>query len=118
MKQAGKKKLVTKSVKFSVTQARRAELGLEVAALTTELAELLAERESFLTPSKADEKKIQAEITHRSQVVHQGYEYRDVELEPVPDFTAGLMNYTDPETGEVLDSRKLSIDERQTVIEA
>ena len=71
------------------------------------------EKKEAASQFKANIENIENELQVLAAHVRNKYEYRDVECDVIPDFKSGVVVTVRNDTGEVIDERPMTAEERQ-----
>ena len=102
-----------RTISQKLTEAEKAEYADDMAKLDKEIEELEDERSRI---SNSLKKQIDAKENERramSKIVRQGQEEREILCDKVADYDSGEIKWADAVTGEVVDKRPMTSEERQ-----
>ena len=103
-------------LKCNLTEKELLEAGAALASKLDDLKTCQAECDSIKKGYKAKEAEIEAQITTLQIKVRNKYEIRSVDCENVQDFVKLECFVTRKDTGEEIQRRKLTEDEKQSVL--
>ncbi len=103
---------VTRALMVSLTEAEIRSCATELARVTAQQAELEGEKKAVTSGFKNKIDRCVADSRALAQKITTKRELRDVDCEWSPT-TAGKMQLTRMDTGEVIDTRKMTEEERQ-----
>lgn len=106
------KKTETAMVKFFFTDEEKVKLAEKQSASTIRSGELEAELDSIKRDYKSRIETANLEAVRCAHKVKDGYEMRRVECHVERDFRTHIIKFVNPENGELLEERPMSIDER------
>ena len=113
MKLAGKIEKVVQSLPVKLTQEEIVECAKSLARTTNELSGTVARKEEVTSQFGTDIKKLKAMADSISIKISNGYEYRDVDCGWTFDYAKDTKTLTRLDTGEVVRTTQLAIEDRQ-----
>lgn len=114
-------KKVTKTeqqfLKCVLTEEEVAQAAGELAREVENLKELEEALGSIKAEFKGKTEKAEANISIKARLVRDKHEYRNVECDVTYDYSACDVTVTRKDTGEIIETRKMTYNERQTTME-
>lgn len=106
-------KRYTKSLNCKLTYEEEHELGIQMAVLMDDADKLKQRIDNTLEGYKGQYKHLMAEATKIKQKLVDHSDYREIEVEEVPDYATNTMRTIRRDTGDQIDERALTYEERQ-----
>lgn len=103
-----------REVRFHLTPEELADRAQRLAAACNGITELDERHADIRAGLKAERKEAVAEWRRLTRVVSEGAEWREVAVEERPDYSRRCVDIVRMDTGEILESRAMTDDERQT----
>lgn len=113
MELAGKIEKVTQSLPVQLTQEEIVEAARSLAKTTNELRDCESRKMEVTSQFAADLKKLKATTDSISIKISNGYEYKEVECAWALDYAKDTKTLTRLDTGEVVRTAQLTIEDRQ-----
>lgn len=111
-----RKEVIVQTLPCVLTREELEDRSRRLAAAVQSQAELEKEKKAINDQLKARETAFDAEITNMSGQITSGKEYRQVECSWEFDWKAGVKTFTRTDTGEKLNTQRITEDERQARI--
>jgi hypothetical protein len=103
----------SKLLRVDLTQEELIAAGQEMADAQATIAAREAELESFKKQIQADIKAAESTIEAKAELIRQGYEVRDVKTDTTLDFDLGRTIIIRKDTGDTVEDRDMTDDERE-----
>lgn len=106
-------KSVTRTLPVRVTHEERHQLGIDLAGCINDIHDEEDRQVSIKAQMKATMAELEGRKSQLASVVSSGVRYMDILCEHDADFIAGRLSIVRTDTGEVLETRNLTDEERQ-----
>lgn len=103
----------TRELRVTLTAEERAEHEKSCATLIRDLDVLEAKKREAVSEWNAKIKTLKKRMAKASEAAVEGFEVRDVECEDRPDFDSKVVRTVRTDTGDVVETRSMTADERQ-----
>jgi len=100
-----------RTLKVPLTEKELLECGQKLAAAQQRAVELDAELKAFKDTINGKKSEAESVMTCQSRLISQKYDYRKVECTVVKNWTTGLMTATRNDTGESVETRRMTSSE-------
>ena len=104
---------ITKSLKCQLTSDELLAAGLSLAEALEREEALENEKKAVTDQFKAQITEVTAQVTVKRNLVQNKYEYRPTDCEEIHDFTKSVVNIYRLDTGELINQRAMTQDEKQ-----
>lgn len=108
---------LNKELRYYFDTGDKLRLGDEMAAAVEQMAEIEEDKKEYMASIKDRLSKVEAVITSNGRKLRQGWELRMIECSMVKDFDTNSVKITRNDTGEVVEERAMTIQERQRELE-
>lgn len=113
MKNLEKIEKTTEILPVKLTQEEIIENAKKLAKATNDLRDAETRKAEVVSQLTADCKRLKSAADSLSLLISNGYEYRNIECELIYDFNKGTKTLTRIDTGEIVRTVEISIEERQ-----
>ena len=105
--------IVPRYVRYDFTDQEKLELSEKIARAVSDIAQAGVAEKTFKTQIKSRKQQAEAIISDCASKLNEGYEMKNIDCRIVKDYEAGLISYESVETGEVVEEREMTPQERQ-----
>lgn len=109
--------IVNKELRYYFTDGDRLKMGDEMAKASEELEALEEEKADFAAKMKAKMGEAQGILKGTGRKIRMGFEMRMIECRMEKDFLTNTVRITRQDTGELVEERALTIEERQRFLD-
>lgn len=100
-------------LKYVFTEEEKKLMGSDLAQKFAIHTEAEGRLKSVSTQIKSEISTIESQMASISEKIRSGYEYRDIECDVEMDYDRGRVVVIRMDTGEIVEDRAMSVDERQ-----
>lgn len=106
-------KTITRNLKCELTEGELLAYGKEMAEEEKKVEEA-EEEKATVTKALGERIKYHSQMArNKAKLINNGYEYREVACDQTFDYPRGLVTITRKDTGDVIEERAMTADERQ-----
>lgn len=106
-------KKINRTLKCLLTEDESREMGGELAQRYSEITDLEDQKKAVTSDFKSRIDAASAEASRIARMISNGYEFREVECEVVQDYEMGEVLIVRLDTGETIERRRMTPEERQ-----
>ena len=110
------KKIIKKTLRYVFNTRELADIADKVSQLVREVEDRESIKKAVASQLKADLEQSVNDLRVQSGKHRDGYEYRDVDCEVEKNFRMGLVTTTRLDTGEIIEERAMTTEERQQAL--
>jgi hypothetical protein len=111
-----KRRLTTKSLQYVFSPDESAALAKDLSRKVKEVEDAEARKKAVAAQLKAELEQVLNDQRVLAGKLRDGYEYRDIKCEETKDYIHGLVTLVRLDTGEVVNERAMTVDERQQTL--
>jgi len=104
---------IKKELRYYFTPDDKLKMGDEMAAAVEQIAEIQEDKAKYMAGIKDRLSKAEGVINSNGRKLRQGWELRMIECSMVKDFETNFVKITRNDTGEVVEERAMTVEERQ-----
>ena len=105
--------IVTRYVRHEFSDQEKLDLSEKIVRAVSDISEAQRALKTFQMQIKGRKQEAEAVISSCASKLNEGYEMKNVPCLMVKDYEAGLISYESVETGEVMEERDMTPEERQ-----